>query len=112
MRRGGLENLLGQLLPVAAVVLGLYWIYKRLPSVADIGRAGSEAWNLFTQPPVTSEMLSVVVLPDGTNVNAGDIVNAGSMIDGKGFFTWRGVQYQITGRDPDLGYYLTKRIVT
>jgi hypothetical protein len=112
MRRGALESLLAQLLPVAAVALGLYWIYKRLPTVQDIGRAGSEAWGLFTQAPLTSEMLAVTVLPDGTNVHVGDIVDAGSIINRDGFFMWRGVQYQITGRDPDLGYYLTKRIVT
>lgn len=112
MRRGALESLLGQLLPVAAVALGLYWIYKRLPSTADIARAGSEAWGLLLNPTVASQMLSTVVLPDGTNVPVSEIVNGGSTIDGRGFFTYLGIQYQITGRDPEMGYYLTKRIVT
>lgn len=112
MRKTALESLLAQLLPVAAVALGLYWIYKRLPTVADIGRAGSEAMNLFANPTVSSQTLSTVALPDGTLVAVSDILDAGGMIDGQGFFVWGGAQYQLAARDPSTGYYIAKRIVT
>jgi hypothetical protein len=91
---------------------GVYWLWKRFPSMADVSRAGATAYNLLTTPTVSSQFLSSVALPDGSVLPVSAILDAGSMIDGQGFFTWQGSEYQVTGRDPDLGYYLTKRIVT
>lgn len=111
MRRG-VENLLGQLLPLAAVALGLYWIYKRLPSFAQISNAGQEAVNLLLNPTVASQAVSTVVLPDGYPIAVSDLLAAGGSIDRDGFFTYGGQTYQISGRDPASGYYTSKRIVT
>ena len=91
---------------------GVYWLWRRFPSMADVQRAGTTAYNLLTTPTVSSQFLSSVALPDGSILPVSAILDAGGGIDSQGFFTYGGAQYQVTGRDPDLGYYLTKHIVT
>lgn len=97
-----------------AVAFLVWYLYKRIPTIADVGRAGNEAVNLLFTSRVTPT--GSVALPSGEVISVDAIAQA-SGIDRNGFFTWYGVQYQIdTGpngiQTDEAGNYVAKRIVT
>lgn len=99
-----------EVLPTLLLLAAAYWLYRTFTKAgADIGRGGSELWNLLTIAPVSN--VNAVQLPTGEVVTVDALVQHGG-IDAAGNFTWLGVPYQISGKDSGTGYYNAKRIVT
>jgi hypothetical protein len=90
------------LLILAAVGYGIYWIYKKLPSFQQVATTANEAKNLLTSSPVTPT--GQIRLPSGQVIAVNDVVQAGGVVDQSGNFTWNGTRYTIYGLGPDGVY--------
>jgi hypothetical protein len=100
-----------QLAILGAIAFIAWQFLRRFSTVTSTLTAPvAQAWFNLTAP-AAAQNLSRVKLPTGTVVPVQSIVAAGGTIDGRGFFKWQGVQYQVTGRAPD-GAYTALRVIT
>lgn len=93
------------------VGIGVAWyLYRKVSGALEApANVIADTWFRLTAPSA-AQAVGRVRLPDGSTIAIQEIVNAGGGIDGRGFFTWRNVGYQITGRDNSV--YVARRLVS
>lgn len=104
------NTLLNSVLTLVGIYIALRAIRGTQTAIDTVTQPIAQKWFDITHGPGV-EVLGRVQLPNGQSVLLRDIVSAGSSVDERGFFTWQGTMYQITGRTP-AGDYTASRIIT